>query len=127
MLWTPQADEVCQSADGSQPLIACPHTTMTALLHVEQELTDSRRGNFIHSKLVGGFMSLVGDGPNKKTKGISVAPLRVETQVTHADEVLQKEPSYPRTEESGVSHGRPPSERGARNACWLPPRVPVSL
>jgi hypothetical protein len=95
MLWTVQTDEVRQGADGSQPLIACPHTTMAALFQIEQELTDSRRGNFIHSKLVGGFVSLVGDGPNEKTKRISVAPLRVETQVTHADEVFQKEPPYP--------------------------------
>jgi|GEM_PF-3679587 len=100
MFWTVQTDEVRQGADGSQPLITCPHTTMPALFQVEQELTDSRRRNFIHSKLVGGFVSLVGDSPNEETKGISVAPLRVETQVTHADEVFQKESSYPRTEES---------------------------
>lgn len=126
MLWTVQTDEVRQGADGSQPLIACPHITIAALFRVEQELTDSRRENFIHSKLVGGFVSFVGDGPNDKTKGISVAPLRVETQVTHADEEFQKEPSYPRTEESGISHGRPPSKRVVRSACWLAPGVLVS-
>lgn len=124
MLWTVQTDEVRQGADGSQPLIACPHITIAALFRVEQELTDSRRENFIHSKLVGGFVSFVGDGPNDKTKGISVAPLRVETQVTHADEEFQKEPSYPRTEESGISHGRPPQNvlfealAGLRQEFW---------
>jgi hypothetical protein len=92
-----QTNEVRQCADSSQPLIACPHTATAALFQIEQELTHSRRGNVIHSKLVGGFVSLVSDGPNEKTKAISVALLRVASQVTHADEVFQKEPSYPRT------------------------------
>jgi hypothetical protein len=77
MLWTVQTNEMRQGADSSQPLIACPHTTMATLFQVEQELTHSRRGKFIHSKLVGGFVSLVSDGPNEKTKRISVASLGV--------------------------------------------------
>jgi len=100
---------------------------MPAVFKVLQELNDARGGKINHAKLISGFMRLARDGANEKAKRVSVTALGIESQIAYADEVFQKEPSYPWTEKTGISHEALLSERASRSACWLAPGAQESL
>src|SRR5215469_7450789 len=100
---------------------------MPAVFEVLQELNDARTRKINHAKLICGFVRLARDGANEKAKRVSVTALGIESQIAYADEVFQKEPSYPRTKKTGICHGAPLSERASRSACWLAPGALESL
>src|SRR5262249_53915452 len=118
VLWAVQADEVRQGADCCQALVARGGTTAPLLCQLAQEGPYSIGREVFDPEPVEALAGAAGGERQEQAQRVAVAALGVAGQIAFADEVLKQEAPDPRTQQGGVSHGSPPSQRSARNRRW---------